>query len=236
LEPARFVHTSTEMGLATLTERGIARGRVHCIRRGLEVFPPLKALRPERSSLRIVCVARLVAKKGLQRQLRIYAALRSAGQVFEARVLGDGPLRAELEQTVAELGLSDHVRFLGHQPQPEVWRQLAWADVLVHTGVVAPSGDRDGLPNVIPEAMAAGTLVVTSPVAGTIEAICDGETGLVADVDDPVAWVRALQRLQTDDALASRMQVAARRWVEASFDAHRNAARLHALFVEAARP
>lgn len=235
LEPARFVHTSTEMGLATLGERGIARGRVRCIRRGLETFPALKKVRPTRAPLRIICVARLVAKKGLQRQLGIYAALRAAGVAFEARLLGEGPLRAELEGAAAALGLNEHVRFLGHQPQAEVWSQLAWADVLVHTGVIAPSGDRDGLPNVIPEAMAAGTLVVTSPVAGTVEAIHDGETGLVADVDDPAAWVRALQRLQCEDTFAVRVQSAARRWVEENFDAHGNAARLHALFVEAAQ-
>jgi glycosyltransferase involved in cell wall biosynthesis len=119
--------------------------------------------------------------------------------------------------------------------QPQVWEQLAWADVLLHTGVVAPSGDRDGLPNVIPEAMAAGVLVVTSPVSATTEAVQQERTGLVCDVDLPLAWQVAFQRLAGDDELAERLRTAARRWVEENYDAHRNTARLVECFEEAAK-
>jgi glycosyltransferase involved in cell wall biosynthesis len=116
---------------------------------------------------------------------------------------------------------------------PDVWLQLEWADVLVHTGIVAPSGDRDGLPNVIPEAMAAGVMVVTSPIAATTEAIQSGNTGLVAEVENVSSWVTALARLSSDDELVERLRAAARRWVEENFDAHKNAARLFALFERA---
>jgi len=121
----------------------------------------------------------------------------------------------------------------GQLAQPEVWAQLAWADVLLHTGIVAPSGDRDGLPNVIPEAMAAGVLVVTSPVSATTEAISQERTGLVADVDLPLAWVVALRRLGEDDRLAETLRAGARRWVEENYDAHKNTAQLVACFEKA---
>jgi colanic acid/amylovoran biosynthesis glycosyltransferase len=98
---------------------------------------------------------------------------------------------------------------------------------------VAPSGDRDGLPNVIPEAMAAGVLVVTSPVSATTEAVQHERTGLVAEVGLPDAWVGALRRLAEDDKLAESLRVAARRWVEENYDAHRNTAQLAACFAEA---
>lgn len=233
LAGARFVHTSTDMGAATLRERGVAAEKIHVIRRGLDAFPDWKPLRAGRSPLRIVCVARLVEKKGLDRQLRIYAALRHRGLAFEARVLGGGPLRAPLTRLARELGVQTCVTFCGSQPQTEVWAQLAWADVLVHTGVIASSGDRDGLPNVIPEAMAAGVNVVTSPTAATTEAIRDGETGLVRDVADVAAWAEAVRALASDDALAERLRTNARRWTEGNFDAHQNAARLHAQFLQA---
>ncbi|HEY0965787.1 MAG TPA: glycosyltransferase family 4 protein [Opitutaceae bacterium] len=236
LVEARFIHTSTQMGADTLTGRGLPAGRVHVIRRGLDVFPPIKALRQHRARLRIVSVARLVAKKGLRHQLHIYAAARAAGLDFEARIVGEGPLRSELESLARSLGLGEAVTFLGHCDQAKVWAEFAWADVLIHTGIVAPSGDRDGLPNVIPEAMTAGTLVITSPVAATCEAIHDGETGLVASVEDPAAWVAAFRRLASDDILAGRLQQSARRWVETEYNAHRNAERLHDLLLEAARP
>lgn len=227
---ARFIHTSTAMGRETLLGRGVDGTKVHVIRRGLEQFPSVKKLRSPRTPLRLVCIARLVEKKGLDHQLRIYARLKHDGFAFEARIVGEGPLRAGLEKMIAELGLGECVRLTGHLAQPEVWRELEWADVLVHTGVIAPSGDRDGLPNVIPEAMAAGTLVVTSPAAATTEAIHHEITGLVAEVTEPAAWAEALRRLRDDEALALRLQAAARAWTEQNYDARQNAARLRALF------
>lgn len=229
LAAAAFVHTSTEMARAALLARGLPPEHVVCIRRGLEVLPKLKPLRATRRPLRLICVARLVEKKGLEHQLRIYAALRDAGIGFNARIVGEGPLRATLDRAAGELGIGAHVTFTGHLPHHEVWDQLAWADVLLHTGIIAASGDRDGLPNVIPEAMSIGVVVVSSPVAGTREAVEDGATGLIAEVEKPSAWVEALRRLAVDDAFCERLRAGGRKWVEENFDAHRNAARLRAL-------
>ncbi|MFM1851988.1 MAG: hypothetical protein RIS54_1672 [Verrucomicrobiota bacterium] len=236
LQHARFIHTSTEMGRLSLIEKGLDSDRIACIRRGLEHLPAVKPLRSVRDPLRLVCVARLVEKKGLRHQLRVYAALAKAGVPFAARIVGDGPLRAELEKLAGDLGIAGQVVFTGQLPHHEVWRQLEWADVLLHSGVIAATGDRDGLPNVIPEAMATGVMVVTSPVAATTEAIDDGVSGLVASVDETEPWVEALDRLRREDALAEGMRAHARRWVEENFNAHANAARLFARFEEAMRP
>lgn len=226
LRHAAFVHTSTEMGRRALLGRGLPPDQVVCIRRGLDRLPLVKPLRASRSPLRLVCVARLVEKKGLDHQLRIHAALKAAGVPFAARIVGEGPLRGELERMAGALGVAAEVAFTGHLPQHEVWEQLEWADGLLHTGVIAPSGDRDGLPNVIPEAMSAGVVVITSPAAATTEAITDGKTGVVAAVDQPAQWVAALRRLAADDVWAEDLRRHARTWVEENFDAHRNAGRL----------
>ncbi|MBP8255726.1 MAG: glycosyltransferase [Opitutaceae bacterium] len=233
LRDAAFVHTSTEMACATLVSRGLERGRIQVIRRGLVAFPPMKALREARDPLRIISIARLVEKKGLARQLEIYAALVKAGMRFEARILGDGPLMESLMQRCRELRLDGVVTFCGHCTQEEVACALAWADVLVHTGVVSASGDRDGLPNVIPEAMAAGVVVVTSTAAATTEAITDRESGRAIAIGDVDAWVSGVRELKDDAALCERLRTAARVWVEREFDAHRNASRLHRLFMDA---
>ena len=226
LAHAAFIHTSTEMGRAALVARGIAADKIIPIRRGLDRLPKMKRLRSSREPLHLICVARLVEKKGLDHQLRIYAALRAAGVPFQARIVGDGPLRPALEKMAGLLGIAADLTFCGHLPQHEVWEQFAWADVLLHTGVIAPSGDRDGLPNVIPEAMSCGVLVVTSPTAGTTEAITDGVSGIVVPEDAPARWVAALRQLASDDVVAEKFRAAARHWVEENFDAHKNAARL----------
>lgn len=226
LAHAAFIHTSTEMGRAALVARGIAADKIIPIRRGLDRLPKMKRLRSSREPLHLICVARLVEKKGLDHQLRIYAALRAASVPFQARIVGDGPLRPALEKMAGLLGIAADLTFCGHLPQHEVWEQFAWADVLLHTGVIAPSGDRDGLPNVIPEAMSCGVLVVTSPTAGTTEAITDGVSGIVVPEDAPARWVAALRQLASDDVVAEKFRSAARHWVEENFDAHKNAARL----------
>ncbi len=234
LNVATLVHTSTEMGRHTMIEHGADPAKLHTIRRGLDVFPPFKPLRTPRSALRIVCVARLVPKKGFEYQLKIYEALLQSGFDFEVRILGDGILRARLEKLSHKLGLVTRVKFLGHVSQPDVFAQLGWADVLIHTGVIAPSGDRDGLPNVIPEAMAAGVMVLTSSAAATTEAIQNEVTGLVGDVAQMPVWISGFRRLRDDDILAERLRHAARAWVEENFDAHKNAARVLELMKVAA--
>lgn len=219
---ARFVRTSTAMAAAELAARGVEPRKILLVRRGLDALPPRKPLRADRAVLRLVCVARLVEKKGLERQLEFYAAAKAAGLQFEARIYGDGELRARLEELIRRHGLAGAVTLCGHRPLEEIFAALAWTDVLVHTGVVARSGDRDGLPNVIPEAMASGAIVVTSPTAGTTEAIADGVTGLVVPMDSADGWVAAWRKLADDDALGERLRAGARRWVEENFDAHRN--------------
>lgn len=233
---AKFVHTSTESGKRFLIERGVKAEKIHVIRRGLGQFPAFKPLRPARSPLRLICVARLVAKKGFNHQFKIYQELKAAGFAFEAKIVGDGPLRSQMELELERLGLTGQVKLAGQIPHAEVWPLLAWADVLLHTGIIAPSGDRDGLPNVIPEAMAAGVLVITSPVSATTEAIQHQGTGLVAEVEQPLAWVEALQHLAADDELAERLRAAARQWVEENYNAHNNTDRLVTCFEQAIEP
>ena len=235
LHHARLVQASTEMARCTLVERGADARKIYVIRRGLAELPPLKPLRSPRRPLRLVCVARLVEKKGLRQQLRIYSALRAAGVEFEARLVGDGPLREELERLATDLGLAPHVSFTGFVAPECVWDHLAWADVLLHTGVIAASGDRDGLPNVIPEAMAAGVVVVSSPVAGAVEAVLTQRTGLLVDIDSVAGWVAALRTLAEEDALCARLRAGARHWVEENYSAARNTAQLARCFAEASR-
>jgi len=233
LQHAAFIHTSTEMGRKSLIARGLREERIHCIRRGLAKWPAFKALRPERAPLRVLCIARLVAKKGLFYQLQIYEALKHAGVSFEAHVVGDGELRSELDAQIRRSGLESMVLLTGHLPQNKVWEELTWADILIHTGVIAESGDRDGLPNVIPEAMAAGVPVISSPAAATTEAVKDQETGLILEVTDTQGWVQALTSLRDDSALCEKLRSSAHAWVLDNYDAHRNAAALHALFLNA---
>ncbi|MDR3229100.1 MAG: glycosyltransferase family 4 protein [Puniceicoccales bacterium] len=246
LARACFVHTTTAAARERLLGLGAPPQRTHLIRRGLEILPaadppPVAALpqtavsvAPPSAPLRLLSIGRLVPKKGFLSQLRIYRALRDAGVDFAARIVGDGPLAAEIERHIQRLGLAGHVTLAGALSYAQVTAEYAAADIFVFTGVVAEDGDRDGLPNVIPEAMAHGVAVVTTPVSGTTEAVKHGETGQVARIDDVAGWLAAVRRLRDDAAFRQRTRCAARRWVEAEFAAHTNAAKLAAELIAAA--
>ncbi len=225
LRSAALVHTSTASARDELRRRGARDERLLLSRRGLNAFPPLKPLRRERQPLRLLSVGRLVNKKGYRRQLWVYRQLLDSGVDFRARVVGGGPLQAELARLVRQLNLQEHVQLLGALPGPKTQEFFVWGDIFLFTGRVAPDGDRDGLPNVIPEAMAHGLPILTTPIAGTTEAIEDGKRGQVLELSQEAhapAWVAVLQRLIHDDALAESWRFEARRWVEAHFNAERN--------------
>lgn len=224
-EQAALIHCSTHAAAEGV--RYVAKtSKLVVIHRGLNALPDFKALRKERSVVEIISIARLVEKKGFPYQLEIYRALRDAGVAFRARIVGDGPLKMWIQQRVETLGLSGQVSLLGRLSQEETLAVLADSDVLFHTGVIAASGDRDGLPNVIPEAMATGVLVVASPVSGVVEAIEHGVTGCLAAVEEPECWVRYVKQLQCDDLYAERLRRNGRAWVEGFFIADINTGNL----------
>jgi len=224
LGEASLVHVSTEVAGRRVVEF-CSSEKVMLVRRGMNEFPGYKRLRESRAPLRVISIARLVEKKGFPFQLSVYVELMKRGIAFEALIVGDGPLRAEIEEGIARLGLAGVVRLAGRLSQKETLERLQWADVFVHTGMIAKSGDRDGLPNVIPEAMASGVVVVGTPVSGVVEAIIDGETGLLREAN-PGPWAEALNEIANDDVLADRLRRGGRAWVEANFRASENSRRL----------
>ncbi len=222
LQDASLIVTSSESTRRRLLERGANSTKLVLVGRGLDALPSRRVWRSCREPMRIVAVGRLVEKKGYFDQLAIYAALKATGLAFEARIVGAGPLERALKRRAAELGLSGLVTFMGPLPHDAVLEQYAWADVLLFTGKVARNGDRDGLPNVIPEAMAAGVPVVASGVGGVPEAVEDGRTGVLIKESGTEPWVSALQRLQSDNRYYEHLCARARLWVEAHYDARKN--------------
>lgn len=148
---------------------------------------------------RILFVGRLVEKKGAAVLL---AALRVlADQNYNLRVVGDGPLRQELQGLAAGLP----VRFLGALHRAELAREYAAASVIVFPSVRAASGDQDGLPVALLEAMAAGRPVIASALPGLAEAVEDGTSGRVVPSGDPEALASAIRSVLSDPAEALRL-------------------------------
>ncbi|PYL42987.1 MAG: colanic acid biosynthesis glycosyltransferase WcaL [Verrucomicrobia bacterium] len=178
----------------------------------------------------ILSVARLVEKKGLEDLILAADILRWQGQRFRMQIIGDGHLRQVLDNKIAALGLEEHVTLSGAQTHEEVKLAYGRAHVFALPCVVAADGDRDGLPNVLIEAMASGVPVVSTTVVGIPELIESERHGLLVPPGEPRALANALERLLADASLRDRLARAARARIEERFSSERIAERLMNLF------
>jgi glycosyltransferase involved in cell wall biosynthesis len=209
-----------------------ARSRLRVVHCGVDVRT--LAFRAEgREPGSILAVGRLDPIKGFEVLVDAIAELRRRGRPVRCRVVGEGPTGPALRARIARHGLSDAVELVGALPQGAVRELLHASSVFALPCVVAETGNRDGIPVALMEAMAAGTPVVSTRVSGIPELVEDGADGLLVPERDPLALAAALERLLDDPHLASRLAVAARAKIERQFDASAEARKLMGLFTHA---
>jgi colanic acid/amylovoran biosynthesis glycosyltransferase len=180
----------------------------------------------------VLTVARLIEKKGLGDLVAACGILVGRRVPVRLEVVGDGPLRGELEAEARRKGVP--AAFRGALPNELVLDRYRRATIFCLPCVVAESGDRDGLPTSVLEAMALGLPVVTTSLNGLTEAVVHERTGLVVPSRDPASLADALERLLADPALRMRLAGGARAHVEEHFALDRNVVLLRSLFPEAA--
>ena len=173
----------------------------------------------------ILTISRLVPKKGVDVVLRAAAILRSRGVRYQLTIVGDGPENSPLRELAQQLNLQD-VDFLGALDHQSVCNLYRRADLFVTGSRVAADGDRDGIPNVIVEAMALGVPVLAANAGGVAEIVRHEETGWLVPPDDPVAMADGVERLLTDAALRTSVTQRARQEVVSHFDLRKNVNRL----------
>jgi len=165
----------------------------------------------------IVCVARHVEVKNLGLLLQACALLRDCGMPFRCVMVGDGPLRCELEGMRRQLNLERFIEFAGALEQLEV---LKWWQ---HAAVAVLTSRNEGMPVCLMEAAACGVPAVATAVGGVPELVEDGVTGLLTEPGDPEAVASALAGLLADQRLTSRLGKAARQRAEDHFSVRRQA-------------
>jgi len=185
---------------------------------------------PEDRAPIILAVGRLVEKKGFGDLIDACALLDRRRQTFHCRIIGSGKLQADLAAQIHRLRLEGRVELVGPLRQAEVIKEMQNASVLAAPCIVAPDGDRDGLPNVIQEALALGLPVVATDVTGIPEVIQAGKTGLRVPQRDPDALAAAIEQLLKDSALRVRLANEGRRLIESEFDIRSNTERRRDLF------
>jgi colanic acid/amylovoran biosynthesis glycosyltransferase len=178
---------------------------------------------------RLLMVSRLVEKKGVDVALDAMRRLRDRDCDVELRIIGDGPERTRIEAQIRQSQLTN-VSLLGALEHPLTQHEFSRAHLYIQPSVTAASGDQEGIPVSLMEAMACGLPVVSTRHSGIPELVIDGQTGLLTDEHDADGLAAAIERLTRDRVGAEQFAQAARARVEQEFERNRQMIRFDAYF------
>jgi glycosyltransferase involved in cell wall biosynthesis len=224
---ARFVAACSEHARASLAERlpSTLAERVVYFPHHLTCEATVRKIDTvQNGPLRLLSVCRLVPKKGIDVVLRALALLKSDVD-YIYRVVGDGPEMRRLQALALKLGLK-RIVFTGLLSPEEVPGELASADIFILGCCSAPDGDRDGIPNAILEAMAAGVPVVVTDGGAVSEVIQHRRTGWLTPQNEPQALAQALLEAASDPVARQKISTNAHGEVRRRFSTQRNSGQL----------
>ncbi|MBI1879020.1 MAG: glycosyltransferase [Chloroflexi bacterium] len=223
---AKFVTTCTAYNKVYL-ERLIGR-RIELVYHGLDLAGIAPAFRsPGNGQLPLLLsVGQLKEKKGFPYLIKACQLLKFQGYDFRCEIIGEGPTRNELKTLIIALNLQDKVILCGALPNAEVMTKYTRATLFILPCIVAENADRDGIPNVLLEAMASGVPVISTRLSGIPELIEDNVTGVLVDSGDEKQLARAIAKLLDDPQLRGDLAEKGHQFITEKFDVRRNIGRL----------
>jgi colanic acid/amylovoran biosynthesis glycosyltransferase len=223
---ARFICVSAAVADMALAH-GVPRTKIAVLPIGVE--PPDRPPAPPAGLPYHLFVGRFVPKKGIEVLADAVRSIRAGGKSTHVVCIGDGPLRPILEAAARDTG---SIELTGWLPPEAVARRMAGAWSLLVPSVVAPGGDAEGLPSVIPEAMAQACPVIGSGEGGIAEVVEHGRTGLLVPPGDAVALADAMQQLASQPEIRHALGLAAFAFASEHLNARVQSAALENLLLE----
>ena len=226
LEAAQFLIMISHFNVAYYDAVAPCREKSHVIRCGMnlldftfEIPERLKSRAteaPGSHKTKLLGVARFVAKKGFRYLIEAAALLKQQSVSFELTLIGSGPLDSELRTLVKQLDLQQEVIFAGQKSTAEVRAAMATSDIVVVPSITTDSGDMEGLPVVIMEAMASGAAVVASAHSGIPEIVIPDQTGELTEERNPASIAAAITKLIEQPSVDTLLR--ARKLIEDNFN------------------
>jgi colanic acid/amylovoran biosynthesis glycosyltransferase len=206
--------------------------KIHIVHCGLDpdIFNPSPKPQPNDAEFAIMGVAQLAPRKGFHVLIEACFHLASRGMPFRCHIFGEGEERSHLETLIEQYNLGEQVLMPGRIHQEELRQLLNQADVFTLPCIRDKSGDQDGIPVALMEAMAMELAVVSTSISGIPELIEDGQNGLLTNPGDASALADALHLLKNDPELRLRLGKAGRVTVAKEFNIHRTAEQMATLF------
>lgn len=228
---ARFVRSETQANIRHLAV--YAGGKTDKFRltyNGVPFVAREDAPAPMQPPVKLLSIGRLVRKKGYDQLLEAISLLGAQSIAVTLTIAGSGPLLHALERQARRLGIAERVTFTGFISYDTIGGLFEASDIFVMPCVIAPSGDRDGIPTVIMEALMHRLPVVTTTVSGIPELIEDGVTGYAVPEKNPEALAKAIRKCIEGRGNALQMAERGRERVKQNFNPeknHRNVFRLY---------
>jgi len=171
--------------------------------------------------VRVITIARLVEKKGVEYGIRAVAKLTKEFPQLEYQIVGDGCLKDELQRLIQELEVTDKVKLLGWKQQQEITELLAQAHIFMAPSVTSRNGDREGIPVSLMEAMACGMPILSTMHSGIPELVEHGKSGFLVPERDADALAEKLSYLLKNPEVWQKMGIAGRACVEKYYNIKR---------------
>ena len=205
LDAVRFVLVRSESLGRALIQVGCPAGKIRLQRTGIPIDEiPFRARDwPADGGWRFLQACRLIEKKGLRVSLRAFANFAAKYPAATFTIAGEGPLRSELGNLAAELGIAEKVFFPGFISQTQLRELFYQSHIFLHPSERGGDGNQEGVPNSMLEAMASGLPVFATEHGGIPEAIENGRSGILVQEGDVEALARALlERTANPEGLA----------------------------------
>jgi colanic acid/amylovoran biosynthesis glycosyltransferase len=199
----------------------------------LDQFPFQQRPMPADGSWRFIQACRLIAKKGLGTAIRAFAKFHEKHPKATFRIAGEGPMKAELEKLIAELGLGGAVELSGFLSQEDLAALYARSHIFLHPSEMPPDQNQEGVPNSMLEAMATGLPVLATTHGGIPEAVTHERTGLLVPERDEAALHQAMCQITSEPDMLYILGEAASRAVREEFEQSKQIEKLESYYDEA---
>lgn len=221
IDMARFVVTCTKYNRNYLSQlAGKSTTPIFCVYHGinLDYFSPKRNNIECKPPYKLLTVARMTEKKGLENVYHALAILRDKKIKFTHTLIGEGDDNDKVLKLIKKLELEKVTELFGTLTHEDVINHYADADLFVLGCQIARNGDRDGIPNVMAESMAMNLPVVATNVSGIPEFLEDRVSGMMVPQKDPKALARAMETVLTDDDLRKQMTLEAKKRITREFN------------------
>jgi colanic acid/amylovoran biosynthesis glycosyltransferase len=170
------------------------------------------------SKIRFLSIARFVEKKGIHYGIRAFAQILEKYPNIEYFIIGDGPLKCELQNLIESLNIKQNVHILGWMNQNEVSNIMDKSKIFLAPSITDKNGEKEGIPVVLMEAMAKGLPVISTYHSGIPELIIHDKTGLLVKEKDEDGLAKKMEYLIENPDSVKRLVIEARKMIEKSYN------------------